>query len=185
MSSPIPPHPDSGFVSGFFAGLVDFRFTKFIGPRVLSVIYTLAFALVVIGALFFFFGLLARGGAGALAAIIIVPIGTVLYLTVIRLMLEVYSSILRTAENTARTAQLLEAQLTGVQPAQSPYGGQPSYGNGGYGQPPAASGYSQPPASGGYSQPPAPGGYGQPPAPGGYGPPASPPGGDQYPYGAS
>ena len=175
MATPVPPHPDGGFVSGYFAGLVDFRFTKFIGPRVLSVIYTLAFILVVLVALLFFFSLLSRGGGFAVLAIIIVPIGTLLYLTLIRLGLELYSAILRTAENTSRAAQLLELQLSGR-------GGQlPPPPAGGYG-PPAP--YSPPPAPFG----PPPGPYGGPPAgppPGGYGgPPAGPPPGGQYPYGA-
>ncbi len=188
MSSPLPPNPDNGFVGGYFSGLVDFRFTKFIGPRVMSVIYALAFALIVIGGIIFFFAGLSQGSGGAVVAILVVPLFVLLTLTYVRLLLELYLAILRTAENTGRASQLLQAHLSSAQGA--------SPATGGYGPPPGSGpGYGPPPGSGpGYGPPPGSGpGYG----PGtGYGPatgpgqgPAQgpvqgyPPPGGQYPYG--
>ena len=166
MSSPLSPQHPSSPAGSYFAGLVDFRFTRNMGPRV---IYTVLFVLIMIVAVFFFIGLLSTGrSAGVALAIIGVPIITLVYTTLLRLSMEMYDAALRISANTARTAQLLEMQVGGGQGLQGP---------GGYGPPPGYGSGPQPGPLPGQGQ-----GYG--PGPGqnpgsGYGPP---PGG-QYPYG--
>jgi hypothetical protein len=90
---------------GFFNMLFEFSFSRFIGIRVLGVLYAIGI---------FFSGLLAlgvlmagfsRGFWSGLGALIVTPLLFLLYVIFIRIALEGFAAALRTAEN---TTQLLE-----------------------------------------------------------------------------
>lgn len=135
----------------FFGSLFDFGFTTFVTLRFLKVIYAIVMVLIGIGAIGVFVALASEGGGEAVLALIVVPLGALLYLVFARIYFELIALLFRIAESTSN----IDRHLTG---------------GGGFG--PAGGGYGPPPGSGpGYGgQPP----FGSPPPPPpSYGPPAS------------
>jgi hypothetical protein len=118
---------------GLFAGLFDFSFSTFITLKFLRVIYAVIMGLILLGGLGFFISLLARGGAAVVAAIILVPLVTLLYLIFARIYMELIALFFRIGENTS----LLVAQGGGT-PSTGGLPPSPPPGDYGYGTPPPA-----------------------------------------------
>lgn len=121
---------------GLFAGLFDFSFTTFITLKFLRVIYILLMVLIVLGGLGFLLAGLSEGGGTAVATVIFVPLGVLLYLVFARISMELIALFFRIGENTS----IMAAQLGGrgapsgtfQGPGDTPPGGY------GYGTPPPA-----------------------------------------------
>lgn len=167
---------------GLFASLFDFNFTSFITLKFLKVIYIILMAIIGLGAVIMFFGLLVSGtAAGVLGAIFLVPILAFLYLLIVRVYLESLALFFRIGENTQAIRQSL-----GGSPGPMPGG------FGGYPSPPQSQGPPPAPGMGSWqtpAQPPQqpqqpPQAPQQPPAGGGWGsPPQQPPQPPQAPSG--
>jgi hypothetical protein len=95
---------------GFFAALFDFGFTSFITLKFLRMIYTILVCLILlVGLLFFIYGL-SQGGGSAVVAIILVPLATLLYLIFVRIYMELIAMFFRIGENTSIMASKLSGQ---------------------------------------------------------------------------
>lgn len=124
---------------GFFRSLFDFSFSSLITTKIIKAVYVLVTVFVSLFAIIFLIAGLTRGGATAIAAIIIAPIGWLLYMVAARMSLELIIIIFRIGEDVRRFV----------------------------GGPGTATGFSAPPAGGypsapGYPPPP-PGGFTTPP----------------------
>lgn len=127
---------------GLFQGLFDFSFTTFITLKFLRVIYIILMVLILLGGLGFLAGGLSEGGGTAVAAIIFVPLGMLLYLVFTRIYMELIALFFRIGENTS----IMAAQMSGGAAGGATPGA-------GYGTPPPGAG--GPPSSGyGYETPP-------------------------------
>ncbi len=111
---------------GFFAALFDFDFTSFITLRFLKVIYAILVGLVVLFGVVFLVVGFARGGVAAVAAVLLAPLGTLLYLVLIRISLEVVALFFRIGEHTS----VMAAALTGHTAPPADPGGYSSSGPG-------------------------------------------------------
>ena len=89
---------------GLFAGLFDFSFTTFITLKFLRVIYAILMVLILLGGLVFLLRGLSQGGGTAIATIIFVPLGVLLYLIFARISMELIALFFRIGENTSRRA---------------------------------------------------------------------------------
>lgn len=86
---------------GFFAGLFDFSFSKFITTKVLGVLYGLITVAIVVGYIIaVIVGFQANIGLG-FVALIFGPILALVYLIFARITLEFYAAAIRTASNTS------------------------------------------------------------------------------------
>jgi hypothetical protein len=117
---------------GFFAGLFDFGFTSFITLKFLRIIYALVVALILLVGLIALIAGLSQGGATAVASILLVPLGALLYLVFTRVTMEVIALFFRIGENTS----VMAAAATGqAPPPATPGYGQPGGDFGGAGGP--------------------------------------------------
>lgn len=90
---------------GFFKLLFDFSFSRFIGIRIIGVLYGVGIffaALLVLGSVVAGFNHDFLAGLGAL---IISPIIFLIYVIILRIILEGFVAALRTAENTTHLAE--------------------------------------------------------------------------------
>jgi len=79
----------SSEAKGLLRSLFDFQFTSLITIKIIRFVYALIVILYSIGAIFFFIASLARGGvAGVITALILVPLGYLVYLILIRIWME-------------------------------------------------------------------------------------------------
>lgn len=105
-----PAHTPAG-AGGFFKALFDFSFKSYITVKFASVIYGVALLLIGVGTLI---GLIAAFAAmteeplAGLLMLLLVLVAAPFYLLLARLTLELYVATIRTAQNTATTAQELE-----------------------------------------------------------------------------
>jgi Domain of unknown function (DUF4282) len=106
---------------GFFAALFDFGFTSFITLKFLRLIYTVLVVLILLFGLVFLVVGLAGGGGRAVAAIVLAPLGTLIYLIFVRIYMELIAMFFRIGENTS----VMAAHLSG----QAPPPATPGYGN--------------------------------------------------------
>lgn len=150
----------NGDETGVLSALVDFGFTRYATPRLVKILYVLTFALIGLLGLFYFGAALFSGEIGLiLAALVVVPLITILYLIYARVGLELLSIVFRIGEDVHRFS-VANAPGTGG-PVPGP--GAPS---GGVPWGPPGTGPSAPGAGG--PGPAAPGGGGS------WGPPAGP-----------
>ena len=84
---------------GYFRALFDFGFTSYATTRVVPALYLLFTALYSLAALVVFIGLLMQGGLVTVLAIIFVPLGFLLYLTLARISLELVMILFRIGED--------------------------------------------------------------------------------------
>jgi hypothetical protein len=91
-------------LKGFFKNLFDINFKEFITKVVIKYLYLIAIIALAIGALSFLIASIARGGWGAFLAILLAPIGFIVYLLIIRIWLELVLVIFKIADNTDRMA---------------------------------------------------------------------------------
>ncbi len=78
----------------------DFSFSKFVTPKVIGIIYFLAFVVAGIMALLIIVNSFNRGIGAGLGSLIVTPIVTTLYLLAIRMGLESLVASITTAQNT-------------------------------------------------------------------------------------
>jgi hypothetical protein len=164
-----PPARQGGSASpatggSFFNDLFDFRFTRFVSLRLISIVYILILIAVSLGALLIVFAGFAQGGGTGLVALIFAAVGWLLYIILARVSLEAFAVLFRIHDDTSRMAHGLAGSggagyappapsFGGGQPPASDFGGGPTqvqqypYSQGGYQQ----GGYQQ----GGYTPPPA------------------------------
>lgn len=105
-----PAHTPSS-ASGFFQALFDFSFKSFITVKFASFIYAVALFLIGVGALVGLIAAFVTMSQEPLAGVfmlLLVLIAAPFYLLLVRLTLELYVATIRTAQNTATTAQELE-----------------------------------------------------------------------------
>lgn len=112
---------------GFFAALFDFSFTSFVTLRFLKVIYAVLVALILVGGVVAFFAFLFRGGGSILVALVLVPLGTFLYLVIARVYMEILALFFRIGENTSMIAQQVAGGPSGGGNGH-PFSGAPSDG---------------------------------------------------------
>lgn len=90
---------------GFINSLFDFKLTSFITMRVIRVLYAiLTVVVLIVGALALIAGLIGGygGGAARLLVLIVVPLGTLLYLILVRLWVEFLANLYRIGDNTQK-----------------------------------------------------------------------------------
>lgn len=101
---------DIGY-KGFFPTLFDFSLTSFLAPKVIKVFFIIGVVLTCLGAALYFILALASGSAGLIvAALIFIPIFTVIYLIFIRIYAEVVIVLFRTNEEVRQLRQELQQQ---------------------------------------------------------------------------
>ncbi|MPZ52485.1 MAG: DUF4282 domain-containing protein [Acidimicrobiia bacterium] len=108
---PPPPPPGNGGSNSplggaaddstsFISALFDFSFTHFITPKIVRILYILLTIAVGLGYITFVVSAFnASAGFGALALLIIGPIGALIYLAFIRVTLEFYLAVVRMSED--------------------------------------------------------------------------------------
>lgn len=116
-SSPAPasnrPPEEQG---SFFSALFDFQFSKMVATRVIPVLYLVVTIVLTIGAVILLLSGVISGfatmgdsvGGGlliVLASLIFVPLGYLIYLILARVTMELYISIFKISQNTARIAE--------------------------------------------------------------------------------
>lgn len=97
--------------AGFFKALFDFSFSSFVTIKFAAVIYGVALLLIGILALVGIIGAfitMTESAAAGLLMLLLVLVAAPFYLILIRLTLELYVSMIRTAQNTAATTVELE-----------------------------------------------------------------------------
>lgn len=94
--------------SGFFSSLTDIRFTKFVTPKVASVVYVLAVALILVGLLFWAIASIVMMFSGedgsvfvGLLMLVVSPFVALLYIILVRVSLEATVALVRVAEDVA------------------------------------------------------------------------------------
>jgi hypothetical protein len=113
--SPYPPQPHPGYPQqqppsgprydndkGFFGSLFDFSFDNFIAPKLVKFLYVLSLILITILAIVLVVsGLvgLGNGSAAGLLAIILAPLGWLIYLITARLYLEFFIVVFKISDD--------------------------------------------------------------------------------------
>ena len=93
------PQATPGTSKGFLKSLYDFSFSSFVTSKVVRVLYIIITILYSLGAIGLFIELISRGGASVVVAIIVVPLGYLLYLTLARIGLEFIIVVFRIGED--------------------------------------------------------------------------------------
>lgn len=90
---------------GFFEGLLDFSFSRFITTKIVSVLYFLAIAVAALIALVAIVTGFRSGVLPGIVSIIFSPLVFLIYVILSRVALETLVVAFKTAENTYRTAE--------------------------------------------------------------------------------
>lgn len=105
------PRDQGPNAAGFFKALFDFSFKSFVTIKFAAVIYGVALLLIgvlaLVGIITAFITMTESAAAGLLT-LLLVLVAAPFYLILIRLTLELYVSMIRTAQNTAATTSELE-----------------------------------------------------------------------------
>lgn len=108
---PPPPRQTGPDTAGFFKALFDFGFKSFVTIKFAAIIYGIALALIgvftLIGIIFAFVSMTEEPIVGFFMLVLTVILAP-FYLIMVRLTLELYVSMIRTAQNTAATKTELE-----------------------------------------------------------------------------
>ena len=104
-------------IGELFKNLFDISFKKFITTTVIKWVYLLAIVLSGVVALVFLMSSLAGGGGQAFAAIVIAPLGFVLYVLWIRICLEVILVLFRVAEGIEKITGVESTKKTDAEPS--------------------------------------------------------------------
>lgn len=96
---------------GFFGALFDLSFSEFVTTKMIKILYILLLILVAIGfVIALFSGLItmfSRGGfLAGLVAIVLAPIGALIYIILARMWMELIIVVFRIAENTTELVRL-------------------------------------------------------------------------------
>ena len=95
---------------GFLKSLLDFKLTSFITMRVIRVIYAILTVIVLIAdSIATLAGVLMiiREGATGLIFVLLAPLGTLLYLIIVRLWIEFLANLYRIGDNTQKMVNAL------------------------------------------------------------------------------
>ena len=101
-------HDHATSAESFFSVLFDWDFNTFITKRAIKIVYILFVVFIGLGALAFFIAALSRGGGQAIAALIFVPLGALLYIIMIRISLEIIAIIFKIGDDTGHIRTALE-----------------------------------------------------------------------------
>ena len=109
MEATVPPVAPDEQQRGFFESLTDTRFDSLITPKLIRFVYVVSMIVLAIGALVAIVGSFANDAGTGILALILAPLGALIYLIVIRLWLElivvtfkIRDAAERVAENTSR-----------------------------------------------------------------------------------
>src|SRR5699024_2163051 len=108
---PAQPRPAGPDAAGFFKALFDFSFKSFVTIKFAAVIYGIALVLIGIGTLvgiIMAFVAMTEEPVVGFFTLLLVLILAPFYLILVRLTLELYVAMIRTAQNTAATKSELE-----------------------------------------------------------------------------
>jgi hypothetical protein len=98
--------------TGFFKLLFEFSFSRFIGIRIIGVLYAIGMFFAAIGAIGVFIAGASKGFIPGVLSLVLAPLVFLLYVIFLRIGLEGFVAALRTAENT--TQLLEEAKARGL-----------------------------------------------------------------------
>lgn len=84
-SQPVQPLESS---AGFFEALMDTRFDNLITPKLIRFLYVVSMIVLVLGTLIVIVSAFTNSAGSGIAALILAPIGALIYLIVVRLWLE-------------------------------------------------------------------------------------------------
>ncbi|WP_010525474.1 DUF4282 domain-containing protein [Nesterenkonia sp. F] len=107
-----PPHPQQSNAveaKGFFGALFDFSFQSFVTVKFATFIYIVLLVFLVLGWLFMVIGGFVADTWVGVLALLLGWIPAVIYLILIRVMLEFYIAMIRTSQNTAGTRIEIES----------------------------------------------------------------------------
>lgn len=104
--SPVVQTPAGGVPQGFFAKLFDFSFRSFITPTIISIIYGIVLALLIVATILSIFLGFRAGAAAGVIILILSPIIFLIYLTFARMWLEVVVVLFRIAQDVGEIARL-------------------------------------------------------------------------------
>ncbi len=90
---------------GFFAKLFDFSFSSFIAPQIVGILYVLGLISGVLFALSAVFAALDFGFAEGLGTLVAAVLGLLIYTIFLRISLESFIALIRTAESTRILAE--------------------------------------------------------------------------------
>ena len=93
------PQATSNVSKGLLKSLYDFSFSSLVTPKVVRILYVIITILYSHGAIGLFIDLVSKGGPYVVAAIIVVPLGYLLYLTLARISLEFIIVVFRIGED--------------------------------------------------------------------------------------
>jgi hypothetical protein len=111
MESSVQSTPPASFDRGFFESLMDTRFDSLITPKLIRFLYVVSMIVLAVGVLFLVVASFTNGVGSGIVALILAPLGALIYLIVIRLWLElivvtfkIRDAADQVAENTRRPA---------------------------------------------------------------------------------
>lgn len=111
-----PPYPqqsrqqsNAAEAKGFFGALFDFSFQSFITVKFATLIYMVLLVFLALGWLFMVIAGFATDAWAGVLALLLGWIPAVIYLILIRVMLEFYIAMIRTSQNTAGTRMEVES----------------------------------------------------------------------------
>jgi hypothetical protein len=98
---PLPPAggSDGEQTKGFLGSLFDFSFKSYVTPKIIRVVYVLVVVFVVIGYLAVTISWFNDSAAKGLAVLIFGAIGSILYLAMVRMVLEFFMAVFRMSED--------------------------------------------------------------------------------------
>jgi hypothetical protein len=102
---------------GFFEKLFDFSFSSFIAPQIVGVLYILGLVGGALFALVTIFGAFSFGFLEGIATLVGAMIGLLIYAIFLRVSLESFIAIVRTAENTRILAENAISQRANGDPS--------------------------------------------------------------------
>lgn len=85
--------------TGFLPALFDFTFTHFVTPMLVKFVYLLATIALAIGGIAWIIGGFTQSIGLGILALILVPIGFIIYLALVRMTLEFYLSVVRMSQD--------------------------------------------------------------------------------------
>lgn len=88
MEASIQPNPEAGAQRGFIESLMDTRFDSLITPMLIRFLYVVSMIVLAIGVIVVVIGAFKGSAGSGVLALILAPIGALIYLIVIRLWLE-------------------------------------------------------------------------------------------------
>jgi hypothetical protein len=106
---------------GFVASLFDTSFSSLVTTRVIKVLYILSMAVIGVGALISIGAAFANSAAfGLIVLVVIAPLVSLLYLTYVRVLLELVIAIFRIMESNVELVALQRGQSPAPVPAAGP-----------------------------------------------------------------